>query len=112
VLPGGALPFPSAGFPDLVEIGSGPAATGRIVRKDPTRVVVDLADLADLAATVAVSLPFGPAIAFARPVGVAHPAASVPAIAFVQLPAARASFPGGLATAAALLPGQGHGEAR
>ena len=123
-LPGGALALPSGGFPcpaeigpaevALAEIGLAPAGlvAGQAV---PNRVAVDLAAagqavpnrvavglvVVDLAATVVVSTPFVPAIAFELPVGAAHPAASVLAIAFALLPAARASFPGTLATVAA-----------
>jgi len=104
-LPRDALALPSGGFPNpavtgLAEAGLaevGLAAAGQAV---PNRVAVDLV-VVDLAATVVVSTPFVPAIAFELPVGAAHPAASVLAIAFALLPAARASFPGILATVAA-----------
>ena len=114
-LPRDALALPSGGFPNPAEIGlaeTGLAAAGQAVpnlvavdlaaagQAVPNRVAVDLV-VVDLAATVVVSTPFVPAIAFELPVGAAHPAASVLAIAFALLPAARASFPGILATVAA-----------
>jgi len=99
-LPRDALALPSGGFPNPAVTGlaeAGLAAAGQAV---PNRVAVGLV-VVDLAATVVVSTPFVPAIAFELPVGAAHPAASVLAIAFALLPAARASFPGILATVAA-----------
>ena len=66
--PGDVLPFPFAGFPSLAEIGlaeTGLAAADLAVRMDPSQVA------ADLVATVAVSVPFVPAIAFELP-GDAH----------------------------------------